>query len=163
MLDTNLYHNTTSNITTQQASPLGNRGIRLTPPTQRNATRVPPHVAEVCPHLNPENPATPTLLKPPCGMPISSPTGDATPGPPVGASTVSHCALSPSPAVMKGPTSTHFERQANKVCSAASWRADSAASILLRAEHSQKEETRQRPLHPREVPPLHRWWASCPG
>ena len=116
MLDTNLCHNTTSRPTRQQRS-------RLTPAGQRNATRVPPHVAEVCPHRNPENPVTPTLLKPPPvrqRMPISSTTGDATLVPQQLCLTPGFRPrqLSDESLRLARPASTHSERQDNKVSSA---------------------------------------------
>ena len=79
---------TTSCPTQQQWEP-----PRLTLPGQRNATHIPPQGRSVS-HRNPNNQATPTLLKPPPMLqrtPISSPTGDTTPVRPVGAKIVRHC------------------------------------------------------------------------
>ena len=51
----NLCHNT--------SDPPGSRGSRLTPPGQGNATHVPLHVAEVCRHRSPENPANSIMVE----------------------------------------------------------------------------------------------------
>ena len=78
----------------------GNRGSRLTQPDKRNATPAPHPVAEACRRGSRGHPAIPAWLKPqpePRHAPSWSPTEDATPVPPVGASTAFHCVLSPSP------------------------------------------------------------------